>query len=135
MVTEAVQQVLGDRVVGICDSPSGLARVAARARPRPEQMWFDYFGLNHLGWLRGVHDGERDLLPGSGRRHDARRLRGGPLFGGDWLRALGMIPNEYLYYFYSRRDGRRSGRAAARRVPARAQAAFYARQRRDPPRR
>ena len=35
MVTEAIQQVLGDRAVGICDSPSGLCRrVAARARAR-----------------------------------------------------------------------------------------------------
>ena len=28
----------------------------------------------------------------------------GRLFGGDWLRALGMIPNEYLYYFYFHAD-------------------------------
>ena len=31
MVTEAVQQVLGDRAVGICDSPSGLCRRVAAA--------------------------------------------------------------------------------------------------------
>ena len=55
MVTEALQQVLGDRVVGICDSPSGLCRRVARAVGHsPEDMWFDYFGLNHLGWLRGA---------------------------------------------------------------------------------
>src|SRR5215212_4264559 len=49
MVTEALQQVLGDRVVGICDSPSGLCRRVARAVGRaPQDMWFDYFGLNHL---------------------------------------------------------------------------------------
>src|SRR5215217_1632880 len=50
--------------VGICDSPSGLCRRVARALGlRPEQMWFDYFGLNHLGWLKGAHDAERDRLP------------------------------------------------------------------------
>ena len=34
---------------------------------------------------------------------DDERLAGfeeGRLFGGDWLRSLGMIPNEYLYFFY-----------------------------------
>ena len=31
MVTEAVQQVLGDRAVGICDSPAGLCRRVAAA--------------------------------------------------------------------------------------------------------
>ena len=34
MVTEAVQQVLGDRAVGICDSPSGLCRRVAAALGR-----------------------------------------------------------------------------------------------------
>jgi 6-phospho-beta-glucosidase len=33
MVTEALQSVLGERVVGICDSPSGLCRRVARAAP------------------------------------------------------------------------------------------------------
>ena len=66
---------------------------------------FDYFGLNHLGWLKGVRDHDGDLLPGL--LEDDARLGGfeeGRLFGGDWLRALGMIPNEYLYYFYYASD-------------------------------
>jgi 6-phospho-beta-glucosidase len=50
MVTEAAQRVLGDRVVGICDSPAGLCRRVAKALGEdPARMWFDYFGLNHLG--------------------------------------------------------------------------------------
>ena len=102
MVTEAVQRVLGDRAIGICDSPAGLCRrVAAALGREADELWFDYFGLNHLGWLKGVRDGERDLLPDL--LADDERLRGfeeGRLFGGEWLRSLGMIPNEYLYYFY-----------------------------------
>ncbi len=44
----------------------------------------------------------RDLLPGPARRRRARssRFEEGALFGGEWLRSLGMIPNEYLYYYY-----------------------------------
>jgi 6-phospho-beta-glucosidase len=106
MVTEAVQQVLGDRAVGICDSPSGLCRrVAAAVGRAPGELWFDYFGLNHLGWLKGVRDGREDLL--RGLLEDDERLGGfeeGRLFGGDWLRSLDMIPNEYLYYFYYSSD-------------------------------
>jgi 6-phospho-beta-glucosidase len=107
MVTEAVQQVLGDRAVGICDSPRGLCVRVAEALDRdPAELWFDYFGLNHLGWLRGVrdHSGEALLDP---LLEDDARLAGfeeGRLFGGEWLRALGMIPNEYLYYFYYAAD-------------------------------
>jgi 6-phospho-beta-glucosidase len=106
MVTEAVQQVMGDRVVGICDSPSGLCRRVATAVGRDaRELWFDYFGLNHLGWLQGVRDGEQPLL--DGLLHDEAALstfEEGRLFGGDWLRTLGMIPNEYLYYFYYAAD-------------------------------
>ncbi len=107
MVTEAVQQVLGDRAVGICDSPSGLCRRVARAVGRDAgELWFDYFGLNHLGWLRGVRDtGGAQLLDGL-LEDDARltSFEEGRLFGPEWLRSLGMIPNEYLYYFYYATD-------------------------------
>ena len=127
MVTEAVQQVLGDRAVGICDSPVGPlpARRRARSAATPSELWFDYFGLNHLGWLRGVRDGRR-RPPARACWPTTTRSDGfeeGRLFGGEWLRSLGMIPNEYLYYFYyARRHGRRDPRSAqpARRVPARA---------------
>ncbi len=102
MVTEALQQVVGERAVGICDSPSGLCRRVAAALGRdPGELWFDYFGLNHLGWLKGVRGAEGELLPEL--LADAEALESfeeGALFGAEWLQSLGMIPNEYLYYFY-----------------------------------
>lgn len=106
MVTEATQQVLGERAIGICDSPSGMCRRIAAALGRdPADLWFDYFGLNHLGWLRGVRDGGRELLGELLDDEEAlERLEEGTLFGPEWLRSLGMIPNEYLYYFYYAAD-------------------------------
>jgi 6-phospho-beta-glucosidase len=131
MVTEALQQVLGDRVIGICDSPSGLCRRVARALGRdPGEMWFDYFGLNHLGWLQAAHDEDRDRLPEL--LADDAALAGfeeGRLFGGDWLRTLGMIPNEYLYYFYFHADAVasiREGGPPRGAALLESQAAFYA---------
>jgi 6-phospho-beta-glucosidase len=102
MVTEALQQVLADRAIGICDSPSALCRrVAAALGSPPGPLWFDYFGLNHLGWLKGVRDGSGERLPEL-LADDAALdvLEEGRLFGAEWLRSLGMVPNEYLYYFY-----------------------------------
>src|SRR4029079_15835880 len=100
------QDSLVGRVVGICDSPAGLfRRVAAALDRRPEDLWFDYFGLNHLGWLRGVHDGERDLLPEL--RADDERLESfeeGRLFGAEWPRRLVMIPSVYLFFHYFSSD-------------------------------
>ena len=102
MVTEAVQPILGGRAVGVCDSPSGLCRRVATALGRDARdLWFDYAGLNHLGWLKGVRDRDGELL--EDLLADDERLatfEEGRLFGGEWLRSIGMIPNEYLYYFY-----------------------------------
>jgi len=129
MVTEAAQQVLGQRAIGICDSPSGLCRRVARALGRSrEELTFDYFGLNHLGWLRAVRDGGEDLLPGL-LADDERlaSLEDGRLFGAEWLRTLGMIPNEYLYYFYFGAEAIEGMREAPRGEYLLAQqAAFYA---------
>jgi 6-phospho-beta-glucosidase len=102
LVTEAVRRVLGDRVVGICDAPEDLcARVARAGGREPDEVAFDYFGINHLGWLRGLLDGGRDLLPALLEDEDRiGSFEEGRLFGPAWIRALGMVPNEYLYYFY-----------------------------------
>ncbi len=58
MITEAMRTVLGDRVIGICDSPVGLIRRACRAlEVSPDEVRCDYAGINHLGWLRAVRPG------------------------------------------------------------------------------
>ncbi|GAA1389363.1 6-phospho-beta-glucosidase [Luteococcus peritonei] len=106
MVTQAMQQVLGDRVVGICDSPIGLARRAAGLLGvDADRAALDYVGLNHLGWLRGMRVGGTDLLPGLVADAEALdRMEEGRLFGAEWIQTLGAIPNEYLYYYYCTRE-------------------------------
>ena len=103
LVTEALQAVLGHRAIGVCDTPVGLCRRVARAlQADPSELWFDYFGLNHLGWLAAVRGAAGDRLPEL-LADDAAlgSLEEGRLFGADWLRTLGMIPNEYLVYYYA----------------------------------
>jgi 6-phospho-beta-glucosidase len=106
MVTEAMLPYLGDRVIGICDSPSGLGRRAAGALGLDaSQMFYDYAGLNHLGWLRGLYAGGVDHLPSLLSDGSAlASFEEGRLFGTDWLRSLGSIPNEYLHYYYFARE-------------------------------
>ena len=119
MVTEAMARVLGPRVIGICDSPVGLVRRAARAAgadPDAPGFGYDYVGLNHLGWLRSFRaaPGGPDLLPGL--LADPVALGGfeeGRLFGARWLAALGSLPNEYLHAYYFRREALAAVREAA----------------------
>jgi 6-phospho-beta-glucosidase len=131
MVTEAVLPLLGGRALGVCDTPSSLCRRVSAALGRdPAELWFDYFGLNHLGWLRGVRDAAgTELLDGLLADDEAlATLDETRLFGADWLRSLGMIPNEYLYYFYRAADGVDALRARPRGAYLLAQQrAFYAR--------
>lgn len=106
MITQAMQSVLGPRVIGICDSPLGLGKRAARALGREADVpSFDYAGLNHLGWLRALQVDGADALPAL-ISDDAllQTTEEGRLFGTDWLQSLGAIPNEYLYYYYFTRD-------------------------------
>jgi len=140
IVTEVMAATLGPRVVGVCDSPTGLVRracAAAGVDPGSRLAWLpdgvevDYLGLNHLGWLRGLRVDGTDLLPGLLADPDAlKRTEERRLFGADLLQALGAIPNEYLYWYYARsealRDVRGAGRTRAEHVRAEQQRFFAA---------
>ncbi|MFJ9707819.1 6-phospho-beta-glucosidase [Streptomyces sp. NPDC101234] len=110
LVTEAMSRHLGDRVIGICDSPVGLGRRIARVLGgNPKEAWIDYVGLNHLGWVRGLHIAGRDELPRLLADPDLLgSFEEGKLFGVDWLQSLGAIPNEYLHYYYFNREAVRA---------------------------
>lgn len=108
IITEALSPILGERVVGICDTPIGLMRRAAAAvgaSGDAEGLRYDYVGLNHLGWLRTLEVGGTDLLPdllGSPERLET--IEEARLVGPDWVRELGALPNEYLFYYYRSRE-------------------------------
>jgi 6-phospho-beta-glucosidase len=110
LVTEAMSRHLGDRVIGICDSPVGLGRRIARVLgANPNEAWIDYVGLNHLGWVRGLKIAGRDELPRLLADPDLLgSFEEGKLFGVDWLQSLGAIPNEYLHYYYFNREAVRA---------------------------
>ena len=122
MITEAMRTVTS-RVIGICDTPTELFEEVARTLDLPtDRSFFDYFGLNHLGWIREVYaEGEPQL-----RRlwNDLERLQSiykMPLFHPTYLRDLKLLPTEYVYYYDEpqravdnmRRAGQTRGQAIA----------------------
>ena len=119
VITEVMQRHLGDKVIGICDSPVGLARrilltlqragLVQSDLPAPGmgagRIRMEYAGLNHLGWLTGLHVDGRDVLPLLLERPDLiESFEEGRLFGAPLIRALGAVPNEYLHYYYFARE-------------------------------
>jgi 6-phospho-beta-glucosidase len=128
LVTEALRTVLGDRVIGMCDSPTALWRHAAAALGRSmSSLRPAYVGLNHLGWLTELRDERHDVLPALLRDDRVASVHEVQLAGVRDVRERGMIPNEYLAYYRAttdviaafRRDGTRS------EILARQQAAFF----------
>ena len=70
---------------------------------------FDYFGLNHLGWLREVfRDGEPQLPRLWQDPSLVARVYRAPIFDPAFLQTLRLLPTEYLYYYYFPRIGDRA---------------------------
>ena len=134
MVTQAMAHPdgggLGDRVVGICDSPVGLMRrvahalgvdPAGRGSTTPgSTTWAGCAGSRWTGatCCRGLLADDAAL--GS--------IEEGGLFGPEWLRTLGAVPNEYLWYWYYNAEAVRAAQQAGQsrgEYLAEQQARFY----------
>ena len=122
MVTEAMRTV-SDRVIGICDTPTELFEDAARVLGLDSARCdFDYFGLNHLGWLREIYsEGQPQLHRLWSDPEMLRSIYRVPLFDAVSLQTLKLLPTEYVYYYDQptrafdnvRRAGHSRGQAVA----------------------
>jgi len=102
IVTQAMRQATGARVIGICDTPTELFEEVAHVLEVPSgECYFDYFGLNHLGWIREVyHRGTPQLSRLWDRADLLQKVYRAPLFEVERLQALRLLPTEYVYYYY-----------------------------------
>jgi 6-phospho-beta-glucosidase len=105
IVTQAVLAASGTKIIGICDTPTELFEDVAHALDLPSSdCYFDYVGLNHLGWLREVyHRGEPQLERLWTRPDLLQRIYRAPLFEIGALQKLRLLPTEYVYYYYRAR--------------------------------
>lgn len=114
LMAQALTQHTRLRVVGICDTPSEMFhRIALALNEKLEDVRIDYFGLNHLGWvgrvlLRGEDVTARLLNDDAARRG----LYHADLFDPEMIRALGLIPSEYLFFYYCQQRALANQRAA-----------------------
>jgi 6-phospho-beta-glucosidase len=102
MLTEAVIRYGNwQRVVGICDGPASMHKViAGLLETELDEVHLDYFGLNHLGWIKRIIVKNQDRLPYMLRWLKSSGVVPGLPFDSDFITSLCMIPNEYLYYYY-----------------------------------
>ena len=126
IVMQALHDQTSVRAVGICDGPISMWRSVAAFLGRPrDEVHVDYAGLNHCGWIHRVLVDGRDRLPELLARFE--ELRADP--GEDWrlfdtalVQEIGMLPMEYLYFYYYRDDAlahiRGSGSSRGRQLQA-----------------
>lgn len=112
IVTEALLRHAALPAIGLCNIPiSQRMEIGAHLGVDPATVEIDSVGLNHLSFVRGVRVAGEDVLP---RLLDevTQLLDGGHRpanipdldFPPELLRALGMIPSDYLRYFYLHPD-------------------------------
>jgi 6-phospho-beta-glucosidase len=105
LITQAIRHNTGAKVVGICDTPSEmLHRIQTAFGASQNDVRCEYVGLNHLGWIRQIcHRGEDVTEHVLADDSFLSKLYSVPLFEHDLIRALKLIPTEYLFFYYSRR--------------------------------
>jgi 6-phospho-beta-glucosidase len=110
LITQAISQNTGLRVIGICDTPSELFyRIGEELGVAAHELEIDYAGLNHLGWVRRVVLRGEDVTPRLLSDTDLlRRLYPADLFDPALIQTLGLIPTEYLFFYYSQRKAYRN---------------------------
>ncbi len=114
MAEAFIREGVSARCIGVCDTPREQFLHVAEALGIPlETAFFDYLGLNHLGWIRSVLVDGRDVLPELLALDEALDTAyPAPLFSKAFLRSLGLLPTEYLYYYYSTHEAYRRTAAA-----------------------
>ncbi len=102
LITQALASHTKLKLIGICDTPSEMFhRIALALGEKPEDVQCEYFGLNHLGWIRRVLARGEDLTARLLNDDAAlRSLYHAELFDPALIRALGLIPSEYLFFYY-----------------------------------
>lgn len=114
MAEAFIREGVADRCIGVCDTPREQFLHISEALGIPlESAFFDYLGLNHLGWIRAVLVNGHDVLPDLLASDEAiDRAYPVSLFSKPLLRQLGLLPTEYLFYYYSPREAYRRTRAS-----------------------
>lgn len=105
LITEALTRYSRMQMIGLCNAPiTYLMRFAKLYNVTIDRIYMDYFGLNHLSWIRKVYLDGNDITAEVTQRildGNARDLLGYP-FNKQMVQALGLLPTGYLQYYYHR---------------------------------
>jgi 6-phospho-beta-glucosidase len=125
IISQGLLNHSGINLLGVCDTPLETFEAIAKALGKnPFGLHFDYLGLNHLGWVRSIRDEwGAELMPKVLSSPDIiqKCYRHG-LFPAEFIQQLGLLPTEYLYFYYfpqaAFENTRRSGQSRGQTIAA-----------------
>ncbi len=106
ILAQALQNYTNIKTIGLCNVPINMKRGVEQSLGLTD-LDIQYVGLNHLSFITGIKQGEKDLLSealiqgvsGTGMKNIP--LQG---FSPELIQTIGAIPSSYLEYFYYRDD-------------------------------
>ncbi|CAB4706810.1 unannotated protein [freshwater metagenome] len=108
LITQAlIQEVPQVKTIGLCNVPwNTRIEIAEALNVSPASVRFDYVGLNHLSWIRGVQVDGVDVSQAAIKAFRGLTIeKGKPGDSPAWTQSsidlLQAIPNYYLSYYYS----------------------------------
>ncbi len=103
IVTQAISDFSSIKSIGLCNVPYNMQKSISEKMELKEPH-FDYIGLNHLSWIVGVKDGERDVFKeaiSQGVNSDTMKNIGNSDFSPELIKEIKAIPSPYLNYIYN----------------------------------
>lgn len=103
VVSQTLRDMGYDFTYGICDAPTGLLHQIAGLYGVPSNRLESIcYGLNHLSFFSSIRLDGRELVPELIERSETYTQTDMRFFEPDLARHMGMILNEYLYYYFYR---------------------------------
>ncbi len=108
IITEAVSRYTDVPVVGLCNCPiTTFKRTAKNMGWENEDVFFDYFGLNHLAFIKGIYVNGRDVTDETFEKildhPNCEEMLGYPFHKRQAL-AMRLLPVSYLQYYFHQKE-------------------------------
>jgi len=99
IITETLLKHTSLKAVGLCNNPINRMADVARFFGVPDDVVFlEWVGLNHVNWMRRIYIGGRDVTADVVNQVE-QVIPDYPL-DAELVRTLGVVPGDYLQYYY-----------------------------------
>ena len=102
IMTEAILKHTNLNVVGLCNNPTNtIAGIAKAFKVEPKDVFLEWMGLNHVNWVRKFYvkgqDVTQQIFDNLDKMVEIEHI---PHYDPELVRMLGVLPGDYLKYYY-----------------------------------